>query len=286
MLATPFNLDERDAQGRAGGGPANAPIRDAMPEQHRLFFESLSYVGFATRGPDGWPEAALLAGEPGFIAGPEPSTLRIAARGLAVVPGQPVALLGIDFATRRRNRANGEVTLVGPEGFTARVRESFGNCPNYIQRRDATPFPRTAGPLEELAGLDAPGRAMIAAADTLFVASQARPGLGGADISHRGGRPGFVRIEEDRLTIPDFDGNRYYNTLGNLLGDARAALLFVGFDTGDLLQVRGRVTIDWAARPRRWTLQIDRVRRQRAAIPLRWSAPEPSGFLDSAGDWP
>ena len=197
MLATPFNLDERDAQGRAGGGPANAPIRDAMPEQHRLFFESLSYVGFATRGPDGWPEAALLAGEPGFIAGPEPSTLRIAARGLAVVPGQPVALLGIDFATRRRNRANGEVTIVGPE-----------------------------------------------------------------------------------------DGNRYYNTLGNLLGDARAALLFVGFDTGDLLQVRGRVTIDWAARPRRWTLQIDRVRRQRAAIPLRWSAPEPSGFLDSAGDWP
>ena len=41
------------------------------------------------------------------------------------------------------------------------------------------------------------------------------------DISHRGGRPGFVRVDGDVLTIPDFRGNRYFNTLSNLLLEQR-----------------------------------------------------------------
>ena len=61
----------------------------------------------------------------------------------------------------------------------------------------------------------------------------------GADISHRGGRPGFVRVDGDVLTIPDFRGNRYFNTLGNLIAEPRASLLFVDFETGDLLQLQG-----------------------------------------------
>ena len=285
MITPPFNPDERDAQARAGGGPMTAPIRDTMAEQHRRFFEGLPYITVATAGPDGWPDAAVIAGPPGFIAAPDPTTLRVAAAGLSMAPGQPVGLLGIDLATRRRNRANGNVTSVGPDGFSLLVRESFGNCPKYIQRRDVTPCPRTAGPIEELTGLDSSARATIAMADTVFVASRARAGLGGADMSHRGGRPGFIHVEANRLTIPDFDGNRYYNTLGNLLGDPRAALLFIGFDTGDLLQVRGVVSIEWDAHPRRWTIEVDRMRRQRAALPLCWSAPDPSPFLAGTADW-
>jgi hypothetical protein len=48
------------------------------------------------------------------------------------------------------------------------------------------------------------------------------------------------------LTIPDFRGNRFFNTLGNLVSDPRAALLFVDFETGDLLHLQGRVEIDWS----------------------------------------
>ena len=47
-------------------------------------------------------------------------------------------------------------------------------------------------------------------------------------MSHRGGRSGFVRVSENgTLTIPDFDGNLFFNTLGNVLLNGRAGLLFV-----------------------------------------------------------
>ena len=68
------------------------------------------------------------------------------------------------------------------------------------------------------AELDEAARALIAASDTFFVASRSRPELGvegGLDMSHRGGRPGFVGVQGGTLAIPDFRGNRFYNTLGN-----------------------------------------------------------------------
>jgi hypothetical protein len=118
---------------------------------------------------------------------------------------------------------------------------------------------------------------LIQRADTFFVASRSRADIGpcgGADISHRGGQPGFVRIESDTLLVPDFRGNRYFNTLGNLKGEPRASLLFLDFETGDLLQLQGLASIDWSASAatrapgaeRIWQLRITRGwYRQRAA---------------------
>nr|WP_231865084.1 pyridoxamine 5'-phosphate oxidase family protein [Sorangium cellulosum] len=54
----------------------------------------------------------------------------------------------------------------------------------------------------------------------------------GADVSHRGSKPGFVRVTEEDgrtvLTSPDFTGNFGFNTLGNLALNPRAGVLFVG----------------------------------------------------------
>src|SRR5262249_51906464 len=152
------------------------------------------------------------------------------------------------FATRRRNRANGAIVARDERGFTLAVRQSFGNCAKYIQRRAVQPASDAPGGVETLAGLDAAARELIAQADTLFVGSRARPDIaaaGGPDMSHRGGRPGFVRLDGDALVVPDFAGNRFFNTLGNLIGEPRAALLFVDFATGDLVQLQGRATVDW-----------------------------------------
>ncbi len=133
---------------------------------------------------------------------------------------------------------------------------------------------------ETLAGLDDEARSLIASSDTFFVASRSRPevgALGGLDMSHRGGRPGFVGLLGDTLAIPDFRGNRFYNTLGNLLGDRRAGLIFIDFDSGDILQLQGMVEIDWrpAGRPagaeRLWRFEIERAWRRRAAFPFAWS---------------
>ena len=129
MPHDPFNTDEREAQARAGGGPLTAPIHDRMPEQHRLFFAALPAIAAATVEADGWPIATLLTGAPGFVTALDPVGLRIAAKDPAFGTGQPIGLLGIDFATRRRNRANGDIIAVTPGDVEVRVRESSGNGP-------------------------------------------------------------------------------------------------------------------------------------------------------------
>ena len=282
----PFHPGELQAQELAGGGPPGAGMRDWMTEQHRTFFKALPYVVVASLDV-GWPAATMLAGAPGFISAPDEHTLQIAA-GLssdpmqrALRPGDPAGVLGIDFATKRRNRANGLVTAADARGFTLDVRQSFGNCPQYIHVREVErAAPRTAPP-EALRQLDQPARAQIEAADTFFVASAARTAEpnGGVDISHRGGPPGFVRVEGSTLTIPDYRGNRYFNTLGNFVSNPRAALLFVDFATGDLLHLQGTVEIVWdgpevrtfLAAQRLWRVHVERTLRRRGALPLRWT---------------
>ena len=191
-------------------------------------------------------------------------------------------MLALDRAARRRNRANGRIAARDAAGFTLAVGQGFGNCAKYIQRRAVHPGPAAPGPVEALTSLDPAARALIGEADTLFVASRSRTDLGdagGVDVSHRGGRPGFVRVDGDALAVPDFAGNRYFNTLGNLLGEPRAALLFIDFASGDLLQLQGRVSIDWdgqspelvAGAERQWRFDVLRGWSRRAAVPLRWT---------------
>jgi uncharacterized protein len=287
MTLSPFHPDELAAQARAGKSASGAGIRAFMPDQHREFFALLPYVFVATTDAAGWPLATMLTGAPSFVHAPDPVTLRVDALPAADDPaadrlaeGQEIGILGLDLATRRRNRANGAIASRDAAGFTLAVRQSFGNCAKYIQRRTVAPAPPAPGAAEALAGLDPAARALIGEADTLFVASRSRPeagAAGGVDISHRGGRPGFVRHDGDALVVPDFAGNRYFNTLGNLLGEPRAALLFVDFTTGDLIQLQGRVSIDWhtpelvAGAERQWRFEVLRGWRRRAAVPLRWS---------------
>ena len=279
----PFHADEQAAQALAGYRMGRAPIRPLLPEQHREFFGLLPTLFTATPDAQGWPMASVLTGAPGFIASPDPMTLRIDAlprdgdpAGPDFAAGTDIGLLGIDLSTRRRNRANGRI-VTSDEGLTVHITQSFGNCPQYIQTRNVVGRDRKAGPVETLAGLDEAARDLIESADTFFVASRGRAELGaegGFDMSHRGGRPGFVGVHGDTLVIPDFRGNRFFNTLGNLLGDPRAGLLFVNFSTGEVLQLQGTVTIDWhpgeigpAGTERLWRVRVARAWRTRSAFP-------------------
>jgi predicted pyridoxine 5'-phosphate oxidase superfamily flavin-nucleotide-binding protein len=308
MHESPFNVDELAAQSLAGGGPRGHGVQDFMSEQSRQFFGQLPYVFIAAMDADNWPLATLLAGRPGFVRALDSITLRIDAFPDAAdpaagsfLPDRQIGVLGIDFSTRRRNRVNGRVAGRDASGITVAVSQSFGNCPQYIQRRALEePVVRRAGgalaPAESFEHLDEAARSAIASADTFFVASRSRPGDGaaqGADISHRGGRPGFVRIDGDVLTIPDFRGNRYFNTLGNLIGEPRAALLFVDFETGDLLQLQGRAEVQWQSpaaqqiegAERLWRFAVQRGWRRKAAFPLRWSFVDYSRTTMATGLW-
>jgi predicted pyridoxine 5'-phosphate oxidase superfamily flavin-nucleotide-binding protein len=286
-VESPFHRGELIAQTLAGtGAPGMTGIRPFMPDQHREFFGLLPYFFIATTDDDGWPVATVLTGQPGFIRSPDSNTLTVAALPRAGEPGaklfaagRPFGALGLDFATRRRNRVNGQITAAGQGGLTLEVLQSFGNCPQYIQTRAVTPGPASTTPAEARAFPTVEALAQIAHADTMFVATNAAGENGGVDISHRGGLPGFVKVAGDVLTIPDFRGNRFFNTLGNLVLDDRAALLFVDFETGDLLHLQGRAEIDWEPPggewpegvQRQWRFTVERAWRRPAALPLRWT---------------
>jgi predicted pyridoxine 5'-phosphate oxidase superfamily flavin-nucleotide-binding protein len=91
----------------------------------------------------------------------------------------------------------------------------------------------------------------VAEADTFFIASRSaqldqEESSQGLDVSHRGGRAGFVRVvSPTELCFPDFSGNLLFNTLGNLEVDARAGLLFIDFRSGGMLHIIGRTKICW-----------------------------------------
>jgi predicted pyridoxine 5'-phosphate oxidase superfamily flavin-nucleotide-binding protein len=286
VTAWPWHAGELEAQARAGVRSSGGAIRDQMPMQHRSFFAQLPFVVVASVDPAGRPVATAWTGAPGFVTSPDPQTLHLAVAldpadpaSAAFRPGAPFALLGIELPTRRRNRGNGVVTAVTGETITVAIRQSFGNCPQYIHPRELHAVPATATATVPLTHLDADASSAIRRADTFFVATAARldEPTGGVDISHRGGPAGFIQLDGDTLTIPDYPGNRYFNTLGNLIASPRAALIFADFATGDVLQLQGTTELQWdgpavAALPgaeRLWRLHVDHAWRRPEALGLR-----------------
>ena len=270
-------------------------IHRELPEQHRAFYPQLPFIvaGSVDREDDVW--ATLIVGKPGFMGSPEADTLVIAASvdprdpgACGFKPDHPVGLLGIELQTRRRNRLNGIIASERGGRYEVRVHQAFGNCPQHIRLRDYR-FDRDPSlPAQDdgvrLDELDADALALTRSADTFFVASYADvAGQRQVDVSHRGGMPGFVEVSGDGLlTIPDYRGNRHFNTLGNILINPRAGLLFIDFETGDLLQLTGDAAIDSDPHAvsqrfggeRLWTFRPRRIVRRKGASPLRWAARE------------
>ncbi len=282
-------------------------VRTFLLDQHREFYAQLPFAVLGAVDPDGDPWATLITGQPGFLSAPTPDALEInispnpadpAAAGIA--PGLSVGLLGIELQTRRRNRMNGVLRSTPNGGLEIAVGQSYGNCPQYIQLRSFQfvddPRATPASVTEEAATLDAAANDMIRAADTFFVASYADRDTRQVDASHRGGKPGFVHVGEDgALTIPDFAGNQFFNTLGNILLNGKAGLTFVDFERGDLLQLTGDAEIilegpevaAFEGAERLWRFVPRRVVRRKGALPLRW-ATDPEGQSPRSahtGDW-
>ncbi|KRB94203.1 pyridoxamine 5'-phosphate oxidase family protein [Noviherbaspirillum sp. Root189] len=308
----PFHRGEIDAQERAGVRAqmervGAVVLRNHMPDQHRELFNKLPTLLLGGTDANAQVWASIIWGKPGFIASPDATTLRVGARlcdpdplSAMVKPGAEFGALGLEFETRRRNRANGIVTQVDEQGFTFSVQQSFGNCPKYIQTRElATHEPDGHGGqvVSGTGALPPAALALVRRSDTFFIATMADASAGrahGADVSHRGGKPGFVNVGEDgELTWPDFVGNNFFNTIGNILADGRAGLLFIDFEDGDLLQVTGKACVLWdeeevsrfeGAR-RLLRFQPARYVFRKNAFPLRWALREQSPNLEPTGTW-
>ncbi len=294
---SPFHAGEIAIQERLGARGieqwARKVVRDHMPDQHRDFFSDQPFLVLSARDEQGRPWATIVEGKPGFVSSPDPTHLRIDARPpegdaleQAFTDDVDVGILGIELATRRRNRVNGRV-LRRDEDRTLlfEVGQSFGNCPQYIREREYRWSEIQARPRASRTGRLTPSQAnWIRSADTFFIASGHR-GEGesaafGMDVSHRGGERGFVEVTGDSvLRFPDYAGNNHYNTLGNLELDRRAGLLFLDFSTGSLLQLTGAAQIEWDADDldrfpgarRIVRIDVEAVVELTAALHLRWT---------------
>jgi predicted pyridoxine 5'-phosphate oxidase superfamily flavin-nucleotide-binding protein len=316
MKAAVFHAGEQALQMRLGTnehlqevGPR--VIRDHMPEQHRELFGKLPTLILAVQDDQGQPWPTMLHGPSGFITSPDDTTLCVQAWPDAgdpdtpsMVAGRAIGLLGIEPHTRRRNRANGRLRAVLAQGFEVHVTQSFGNCPKYIHARrlqaqaavDATP----EAPVVLGSQLNEAALALIRRADTLYIASAngAQTGTAwpdGVDVSHRGGLPGFVTVHAGqngwRLTLPDYRGNGFFNTLGNLLVWPQAGVLVPDFVDGSLLHLAANATIEFdgaalaqfPGAQRLLHLDVRSGCYRPRALPLRWSSSEmPPQF---AGAW-
>jgi uncharacterized protein len=294
----PFHEGERLAQERAGeralADKHAAIVRGEIEPRARPFLAEQRLLATALVDEQGMPWASMLAGDRGMASTADGSAVQLDLSQVVRVasdpfwrlaaPGAEIGLLAIDLANRRRLRINGRVAARSEAAMRIEVRESYPNCPKYIEPRHVAPLvgggPFGAGSDGTQGGaLGASQRRLVARTDTVFVAS--RHPHRGADASHRGGPAGFVRVvDASTLDVPDYAGNGMYNTIGNLLVEPRVGLVFLDFAGGRMLQVTGRARVRFdeaeapdpaaprgAATQRAWRVEVDRW--LEAPLPLR-----------------
>lgn len=313
--ASPFHRSEHELQSRLGVRErvedlGQRFIRDYMPDEHRAFYAQLPYVLIGSIDQSGRPWASILVGHPGFISSPGPDRLKIETPLIFgdplndnLSPDLQIGLLGIEYHSRRRNRLTGKLVAIHERGVEIKIDQTFGNCPQYIQARKFSILPEieqigAPRPIEIMERLNDPARQIVAKSDNFYIATHysedPKNASHGTDISHRGGRPGFVKIEEDNtIVFPDFSGNNHFNTLGNIRANPVAGLLFIDFNSGDLLYLTGRAKIIWDGEllrtfdgaERLVRIALDQARLIKAAMPIRWDFVDNSPSLEKTGTW-
>ncbi|KAF8965849.1 hypothetical protein BDZ97DRAFT_737287 [Flammula alnicola] len=252
-------------------------ISGEMPEQHSTFYTTrLPFVPVCILDDEGRPWGSILAGKdgkPGFIHHPKYNTLSIEAK---LWTGDPflkvvknfdrengstvIAGIGVEVSTRRRNKFAGNVTKMavteGSLSIELTVNEALGNCPKYIALRELTPSVHASSVvIEDKPHLEVGERlsdgavAFILESDTVFfgttyAASREDSPLYPSHLgmNHRGGRPGFIRVKPSdgrTVVLPDFSGNRFMTSLGNVEATPFASLTFISFTRGDVLYLTG-----------------------------------------------
>ena len=215
---SPFHAGELALQERFGvlehvNSYAPKVVRPFMPDQHREFYASLPFLVVAARDDQGRMWSTLLTdtreGSDKFVKSPTATSLSIQGGTIAgdaldgfLSSGTDLGILGIEFATKRRNRVNGRIVDTSSSDGTLnfRVDQSFGNCPQYITPRkwwtsSTHDNAKESGSRRRKAvvkdRLTESQMETIRQSDTVFVASGYR-GEGkdvryGNDASHRGG---------------------------------------------------------------------------------------------------
>ena len=286
-------------------------VRNHIIDQHKEFFENQNYAFIALHDDYGKPWISLVQGPTGFIHSPDQTCLNIQAKAIAqdelslqVGLGHAVGFLGLEFHSRRRNRLNGNFQKhENAEHMSIKVGHSFGNCPKYIQLRSfdrhsiqQVKTQKSGRSYEHIVAFNEQDINLIENADTLFIASAEQPHAD-LDASHRGGKPGFVRLKNNNeLWFNDYPGNNFFQTFGNLHNYPYCGLMFIDFKSGDILLLSGQSRLEKISNtknlaekktnfiPRRFHFILEKGLRIKRAVEGQWSDVELSPFLDKIDD--
>lgn len=187
--------------------------------------------------------------------------------------GKMISGVTIDLENRKRVKLYGKVimgTLEDPEGegklglegrrghaqLVVKIEESLGmsgsitlkvkryanqvlgNCPKYLHKKHITPAIPQPKLISSSAHLSPQAMELINKVDCFFISSYHQNT--DMDTNYRGGPSGFVRIISNQpegavLVYPEYSGNRLYQSLGNLMMNHQAGLVFPDFETGDAI---------------------------------------------------
>jgi uncharacterized protein len=228
-----------------------------VPYQNLSFFNELKYFPISTLDADGFPWVTLLSNP--LIQFESQSKIKISAQFSIGDPfveclkkkifPRYFAGLGIDFTNRRRNKLSGFIENASINGNKIELElltnEYLGNCPKYITVRKLIKKERISEFPIEMKSLDEYCKRILDSASTIFLGTKHFGEKDESDVglNHRGGPAGFVRYYEENsnsfLVIPDYSGNRFYQSLGNIQSDNVAGVLIPDFVNGDLLYCTG-----------------------------------------------
>lgn len=292
-----YHPGELDVQARAGvqrqADRVGQIIGSTIPPAAQEFLRRQPFAVLSSVDAQGRVWVSALTGKPGFMNAIDEQTVAINSpppdhdllrENLQTNPN--LGMLAIEFATRRRMRVNGKGEL-RDNGVTMYAEQVYSNCPKYIQAREWKFAQAKSEPVivRRNDALNTTQQDWIQQADTFFIGSYHPEG--GADASHRGGNPGFIRVlNEKTLLWPDYIGNNMFNTLGNISGYPQTGLLFVDFERGSTLQLTGKATVIWdKGRAQGFPgaqclveFQCKELIEVQSIIPLRWNPPDYSPF--------
>lgn len=279
----------------------NRFIRDHMLEQHSDFYLKLSYVFIGHLDHQSAPWAAIFYQTQDLVKIIDNKTLLLNTQHQVGFyhhtfnEGDEIGLLGIELSNKRRNRLSGTIEKITKKNVRIKVKQSFGNCAKYITPKYRSDWQKQPNnlvksspvkiPIKQVAQFDQAMMQLIKKADSFFVASyyfnaQQALASNGVDVSYRGGEKGFVDVvSTNKLVIPDYSGNNFFNTLGNIEKTGKASLLFIDDKTGDILSTTGKAEILWHKAPtmkskgaqRFWRFSLNQAYWHKQALPFTFS---------------
>ncbi|CAN9089225.1 unnamed protein product [Alternaria alternata] len=278
-IGMPWNEGEEKMHRLLRVPPQDNPTSAMLTPQASFMFQRAPLLALGTLDAQSRPWATLWGGEPGFseqlgggfigtqtlvdgtndpvvqalISGNQKGEMTQAKDG-----GKLVAGLAIDLMTRKRVKTAGRMIAgairdidVEIEGeadrkqeqiqLVTKIEQSLGNCPKYLNQYEIYPALVNAKSVSQSSALSKEGKELIARSDMFFLSTTTEDDM---DVNHRGGPPGFVRmIDSSTLVYPEYSGNRFYQSLGNLMLNPKIGIVFPDYETGDVLYLTGTTEI-------------------------------------------